>query len=320
MKDFYKKTGGLFLLLCAGTIVMAQTISPGDKTWALTTLSVSNLRAIPDDASELVSQTLMGTPLKVLDYNDKWYQVQTPEQYIGWMDAGGLQAVSEKELGYWKKSDRYLYNRLSGYAFDAPTVKGNIVTDLVLDDLFEVESIVKGFLKIKIPDGRTGYVRKTDCVSFDEWSRSQPSVKSVLSYARQMMGFPYLWGGASSKAVDCSGFVKLIFYTQGIILARDASQQARYGESIDLSNRNNLQPGDLLFFGSSAQHISHEGIYLGNGDFIHSSGRVQISSIDPEDPNYVPARHNVAARRILNSLNTEGIVRVKDHPWYTVQP
>jgi Cell wall-associated hydrolases (invasion-associated proteins) len=320
MKDLYKKIGSLFLLLCAGTIVMAQTLSLGDKTWALSSLSVSNLRALPDDASELVSQTLMGIPLKVLDFNDNWYQVQTPEHYIGWMDSGGLQVFSEKEMEYWKKSDRYLYYHLSGYAFDAPTLKGNVVTDLVLGDLFEVESTIKRFLKIKIPDGRIGYVRKADCISFDDWSCSQPNVQSVLLFARQMMGSPYLWGGASSKAVDCSGFVKLVYYTQGIILARDASQQARFGESIDFSNRNNLQPGDLLFFGSSAQHISHEGIYLGKGDFIHSSGRVHISSIDPGDPKYVPARHNVAARRILNSLNTEGIVRVKDHPWYTIQP
>jgi hypothetical protein len=320
MKDFYKKFSSLFLLLCTGAIVIAQTLSPGDKTWALSMLSVSNLRAQPDDASELVSQTLMGTPLKVLECNDKWYQVQTPEHYIGWMDAGGLQVFSEKEMEYWKKSNRYLYNHLSGYAFDAPTLKSNVVTDLVLDDLFEVESTVKGFLKIRIPDGRIGYVRKDDCISFNNWSYSQPNVQSILSVARQMMGSPYLWGGTSSKAVDCSGFVKLVYYAQGIILARDASEQARHGESIDFSNKDNLQPGDLLFFGSSAQHISHEGIYLGKGDFIHSSGRVHISSIDPGDPKYVPSRHNVAACRIMNSLNTEGIVRVKDHPWYTVQP
>ncbi len=134
------------------------------------------------------------------------------------------------------------------------------------------------------------------------------------------MGSPYLWGGASSKAMDCSGFVKLVYYTQGIILARDASQQARYGEPVDFSNRNNLQPGDLLFFGSSAQQIKHMGIYLGNGNFIHSSGMVRINSIDPGDPKFVPARNTVAARRIINSLGTEGIVRVKDHPWYKVQP
>jgi cell wall-associated NlpC family hydrolase len=82
----------------------------------------------------------------------------------------------------------------------------------------------------------------------------------------------------------------------------------------------NLQPGDLLFFGRSARRITHVGIYMEKGDFIHSSGRVYISSIDPGDPKYNPARINVAARRVLNSLNTEGITRVKDHPWYVVQP
>jgi cell wall-associated NlpC family hydrolase len=114
--------------------------------------------------------------------------------------------------------------------------------------------------------------------------------------------------------------VKLVYYTQGIILARDASQQARSGDSIDFSNPNNLKPGDLLFFGVSAQRITHVGIYIDKGDFIHSSGRIQIGSINPHDLKYNPFRVNVAACRILNSLNTKGITKVKEHPWYTVQP
>jgi SH3-like domain-containing protein len=290
--------------------------SVGDKTWALVKLSVSNLRAKPDDAAELVSQAMMGTPLKVLDYKDKWYRVQTPEHYIGWMDAAGLQRFTAKELEHWKNSNRYLFNRISGCLFDAPGKKAGVVSDVVVGDLFEVEKEEKRFLKVRIPDGRAGYVRKTDCISFDDWSNQETNVQEMLSVAGQMMGFPYLWGGTSSKGVDCSGFVKLTFYTRGIILARDASQQAKYGDPVDFSKRDNLLPGDLLFFGRSAQRITHVGIYLGKGDFIHSSGRVHIGSIDPNDPKYVSERNNVAARRIVNSLNTEGIVRVKDHPWY----
>jgi SH3-like domain-containing protein len=292
----------------------------GDKTWALVTLSVSNLRLLPDDASELVSQTMMGTPLKVLEYVDKWYRVQTPEHYIGWMDTSGLHRLTAEEMASWKKSKRFLFNHISGFASDAPNLKGKVVTDLVLGDLFVVESAKRRCLKIKTPDGRRGYVRKTDCITFEKWSNSEPDVRNILSVSTQMMGFPYLWGGTSSKALDCSGFVKLVFYAGGIVLARDASQQARYGDTIDFRNKNNLLPGDLLFFGSSAQRISHVGIYLGKGKFIHASGRVHISSIDPGDPDYVVNRKNVAACRILNSMNTEGIVRVKDHPWYTIQP
>jgi uncharacterized protein YgiM (DUF1202 family) len=388
MKNFYKKTGFLLLLLFAGTILTAQTFSYksltedlqtlqkqlvpdkrlaileieikdtlrhtvvvsgetdlpdakqqiirflndkkisfidsirflpdsslGEKTWALATLSVSNLRAKPDDASELVSQVMMGTPLKVLDVKNKWYRVQTPEYYIGWMDFGGLQTISAKEMEQWKNSKRYLFNRITGIVYDSPGKKSGVVSDVVLGDLFEVEASARRFLKIKIPDGRTGYVRKADCISFDDWSNSEPDFQSIFSVAQEMMGFPYLWGGTSGKGVDCSGFVKLVFYARGIILARDASQQAQYGEPVDFTDRNNLQHGDLLFFGRTAQRITHVGIYLGNGDFIHSSGRVHISSIDPSDPKYAPDRNNVAARRILNSINNEGIVRVKDHPW-----
>lgn len=288
----------------------------GEKIWALATLSVSNLRAKPDDASELVSQALLGTPMKILDYKNKWYRVQTPENYIGWMDAAGLQPLTATEIELWRNSNRCLFNKVSGFVYDAPGKKAATVSDAVLGDLFVVESTAKKYLKVRLPDGRTGFVRKTNCISFEEWTSQQPGFQLVFSVAKKMMGFPYLWGGTSTKGIDCSGFVKTVFYSQGIILARDASQQAKYGEPVDISNRNNLQPGDLLFFGRSAQRITHVGIYLGNGDFIHSSGKVHISSIDPKDPKFVAERNFVAARRILNSINTEGIWGVKNNPWY----
>jgi hypothetical protein len=295
---------------------MTGTLS--NKTWALAALSVSNMRAIPDHTSELVSQVMMGTPLKVLDFKDKFYQVQTPEGYLGWLDAKGLELFTEQEMEAWKIAPRFFYNNISGNAYDEPGKSGEVVSDLVLGDLFEAEPANIGYLKIKLPDGRTGYITRAECISFDDWTCLEPDAEPVLSFAKRMMGFPYLWGGASSKAVDCSGFTKLMFYTQGIILARDASQQAKYGEPVDISRLENLAKGDLLFFGSSAERPSHVGIHLGNGDFIHSSGRVHISSIIPGDPKHDPNRNFVGARRIMNSLDTEGITRVGSHKWYKI--
>ena len=294
---------------------MTETLS--NKPWALASLSVSNMRAIPYHASELVSQVMMGTPLKVLDFGEKFYYVETPEGYLGWLDAKGLELLSDEEIEAWKRSPRFFYNAISGYAFDSPSANADVVTDLVLGDLFEGGPAKREFLQIKLADGRSGNVRRDDCISFDEWVSIEPSVDVIISFGKRMMGSPYLWGGASSKAVDCSGFTRLLFYSQGIILARDASQQARYGENIaDFSNLEVLLPGDLLFFGNSADRPGHVGIHLGNGDFIHSSGRVHISSIIPGDPKHDPNRNHVAARRILNSLDTEGITRVKSHDWY----
>jgi len=292
--------------------------SLGDKTWGLVTLSAANMRSEPDHATELVSQALMGTPLKVLDYYDGWYLVQSPDYYIGWMEGNGLAHFTQAEMDRWKKSNRSIYNHITGNAFDSPNRKSSMVTDLVLGDLFEVEAEVKGFLKIKLPDGRSGYVRKSECLSWTEWTTRKPDVEAIISVARQMLGEPYLWGGTSCKAVDCSGLTKTAYYSQGIILARDASQQARYGEHPDFNEIQNLQPGDLLFFGRSAQRVTHVGIHMGNGQYIHSSGMVRINSIDPKAPDYnlTERKELVAASRILTSLNTEGIVLVKDHSWY----
>jgi len=292
----------------------------GGKVWGLVTLSVINLRSQPDHAAEMVSQALMGTPLKVLESLNGWYHVQTPDLYLGWMEGNGLVSFTSDELDRWKKSNRFVFNRINGKALDTPNRKGMAVTDLVLGDLFEVEAEVKGFLKIRLPDKRTGFVKKSECLSWQEWTTRKPDVHAMISIARQMLGTPYLWGGTSSKGVDCSGFTKNSYYSQGIILARDASQQVRYGEHPDFNKLETLQPGDLLFFGRNAQRVTHVGLYMGNGKFIHSSGLVRINSLDPNDPVFNEAllKRLVASGRILNSLNTEGIVMVKDHPWYSL--
>lgn len=298
------------------SLILLPSVSLGSQTWALASLSVSTLRSKPDDAAELVTQVMMGTPMKVLEQSKNWFRVQTPEHYIGWIDGSGLQRFTLEELNQWKESNRFMLNKLSGYVYDKPSKKASVVTDLVLGDLFEAGKSKRGYLKISLPDGRKGFVKRSDCISYSDWVGSQPDIEALLDFASQMMGSPYLWGGTSAKAVDCSGFVKLLYYSQAVILARDASQQARYGEVIDHTNVNILQRGDLLFFASSAKRISHTGVYLGKGDFIHASGRVLISSIDPLDAKYLPSRNYVAARRVITAIDTEGITPVKNHPWY----
>ena len=287
-----------------------------DKKFALAALSVSNMRALPDHTTELVSQVLMGMPLEVFEYKDKFYRVHTPEGYNGWIDLAGLQLLTQQEMEAWRNASRAIFCNIFGYVHAAPVERGEVVSDVVLGDLFEVVSREGEFLQVRLPDGRKGYVRESSCAAFHDWARTEPGADAILSFARQMMGFPYLWGGASSKGVDCSGFTKLMFYTQGIILAGDASQQVKYGQPIDISRLENLETGDLLFFGNSAERPGHVGIHLGNGDFIHSSGKVHISSIIPGDPKHDPNRNFVAARRIVTSKVSEGISVVKMHPWY----
>ena len=93
----------------------------------------------------------------------------------------------------------------------------------------------------------------------------------MAAYAKQFVGYPYVYGGASPKGFDCSGFVKYVYAHFGINMSRTASAQMSHGKSVSMSQ---LIPGDVVFFkkaGSSASRASHVGIYIGGGKFVHAS-------------------------------------------------
>jgi cell wall-associated NlpC family hydrolase len=132
-----------------------------------------------------------------------------------------------------------------------------------------------------------------------------------------MVGLPYLWGGTSFKAVDCSGFTKVIFFMNGWIIPRDASQQVHTGEWIDTTNGFDLlRPGDLLFFGKPAteatpERVTHVGMWIGNQEFIHASSYVRLSSVNERAPNYDAFNRNrlLRVKRLLGHP-TGGIVQL----------
>ena len=297
------------------SIIVLPDQSVGENIWALATLSVANIRSAPDHTAELVSQAVMGTPVKVLEVADNWYHIQTPDLYIGWVEESGIAPKTEAEMTSWNYSKRYIFNQMAGNALSAPKKNAPPVSDLVLGDLFELVSQTKRYLHIQFPDGRRGFVKRSDCLPYEQWIAQKPDVDAILAIARELLGSSYLWGGTSSKGVDCSGMVKMAWFSQGVILARDASQQARYGKPVDFTAIGNLQKGDLLFFGRNANRITHVGIYMGNGLYIHASGMVRINSIDSTDPlyNITERKSLVGATRIEKG---EGIVGVKEHGWY----
>ena len=299
------------------SIALLPDSTVGNSPWGLVTLSVGNLRSGPDHAGEMVSQLLLGTPVKILKRSHGWFLIQSPDQYIGWIDDSALFPVSDRMLNEWKSSNRYFYNRISGSVYVLPDEKGPVVSDLVLGALFYADPGNGEFMQVHFPDGRTGYVKKNECTPFQEWGASR-DVGKIIGTARLLLGRPYLWGGTSTKGTDCSGLIKTAYFSQGVILARDASQQVRYGVILPVTDALDFLPGDLLFFGRSKEHVTHVGMYTGNGKYIHSSGLVRINSLDPKDPDYLDYNRKrlVAASRVLNSLGTEEIVPVQQHPWY----
>jgi cell wall-associated NlpC family hydrolase len=285
------------------------------KTYAVVNISVANLRSQPKESAELASQTLLGTVLKVFDKEKYWYQVQTPDNYIGWVEGMTIKRLSKTEVEQYEAQTKLLYTKPYGFAYEQTNENFQTVSDLTWGDVLSVTDTLSDYYAIKYPDNRKGFVKKNEVISLFLWKKKlSPNAESLSQTAKRMMGIPYLWGGTSWKGVDCSGFTRMIFQTNGILLPRDASQQVWVGEEVDTaSGFEKLQVGDLLFFGEKAtaekpEKVVHVGMWIGNHQFIHSSGMVKISSFEKESPlfdAYNLGRY-LKTKRILGS--NKGIV------------
>jgi hypothetical protein len=114
--------------------------------------------------------------------------------------------------------------------------------------------------------------------SMIEQDKHSTKARSIVETANAYLGAPYLWGGKSVWGIDCSGFVQVVFSIHGIVLPRDAYQQAEGGEIIEFNEL--IEAGDLAFFSKEDGRISHVGICLGEQKIIHASGEVRIDKLD----------------------------------------
>jgi hypothetical protein len=296
------------------------------NSWGLISVSICNMKKDPSHSGELVSQAIMGTPVKIMKKSGSWLLVQTPDYYIGWITASGLREKSEDEFSEWKKSDRVIFTSKSGEIFSESPGTG-VISDAVAGIIVNKVAERADHFVVELPDGRGGRINKKDGVEFGKWcSEVKPEAGKLVSFARSVTGTSYLWGGTSTKMADCSGFVKTVYFTGGIILARDASQQFLYGNEVDISSSfDGLMPGDLLFFGSlntkGEKRITHTGLFLGDTEFIHSSvtnGMVWNNSLDStrSDYNSYLVKILMGARRIIGAETGKGIHHIKSHNWY----
>lgn len=264
------------------------------KHRAIVTISVANLRAQPKHSAELATQATLGTPLKVWKKDGSWYLVQTPDAYLAWVDAGGIALLDSKGFNDWQQQPKVLYTEPYGFAYAAADAGGATISDLVYGDVLVLKNQEQGFFEVAFPDGRTGYIPSGSGELYEEWlATRQPTEQNLVQTSKRLMGLPYLWGGTSFKGVDCSGFTKTTYFINGLVLPRDASQQIHIGELVDTAEGwGQLRPGDLLFFGEPAaegkpERVVHVGMWLGEDmQFIHASGRVRISSMNPDAANF----------------------------------
>ena len=179
----------------------------------------------------------------------------------------------------------------------------------------EPRAVTKGkWAQVVLPSGRTGWVCRKALRPLDdridirmgnkaEGKISQEKMEDIIASAMKLVGVPYMWGGMSSKGVDCSGLVRIACIMNDVLLPRNASQQIKCGVPVELAD---LQRGDLVFFGTPAtedkpMRVTHVGIYLGDNHIIHASHLVRINSLIPGDEDYYENAHRlIAACRLVN--------------------
>lgn len=295
-------------------------VLPSDN-WAMPRISVACLRTRPGHDAEMASQALMGMPLRVLDNDGEWLRVQTPDGYISWVVNSSVAIKTPEQMEMWRCARRLVVTSpYQVHAYRDAKVSGvrDVVTDLVCGDIVEgsLDKKIRGRVQVTLPDGRSGWCEASALTPIEDWATQDFNADVILDMAYSMEGTPYLWGGTSSKTLDCSGLAKVSYLANGIILMRDASQQATTGTRIEAADWRRCRAGDLLFFGNpKTGRVTHVAIYDHDGDYVHSSGRVRRNSVNPDSPAYLttPFLHAV---RIDGNIGTRGITAVRNHPWY----
>ncbi|MEI6065169.1 MAG: C40 family peptidase [Pseudanabaena sp. ELA748] len=186
--------------------------------------------------------------------------------------------------------------------YDSPKFD-RLATQMAKDRYLQVLESESDFLKIQLlEDGYTGLLDRQDLQKLAPSDRQSyianfPPILNtqeigdrlpvVISFIQTAMATPneYLWGGTVAPNYDCSGLMQAAFANVGIWIPRDAYQQEAFGKPVPLAE---IQIGDLIFFGTPAK-ATHVGIYIGNDEYIHSSGKdhghngIAISAIAGQD-------------------------------------
>lgn len=157
-----------------------------------------------------------------------------------------------------------------------------------------------GWIYVQDDDNDKGYIQAKKLTFKNGQKPDNSSIKSdkakeIVEYSKKFIGTPYVWGGTNLQSgVDCSGLIYSVYKNNGITLCR--SSREMYNNNGTLVAKSDLKEGDLVFFNTSGNGVSHVGMYIGNGQYIHSSDNgVCIANLNS---NY-SSRTYVGAKRII---------------------
>ena len=257
--------------------------------------STLNVRAEADEASDIVGKMPKDAGCEIVQNIGDWYEIQSGNVH-GFVKAEYLMSGDEaKARASEIMSVVATVTTQTLYVREQPNTECTILSLMPMGEELQVLEDLGDWVKIDL-DGDEGYVSKEYVSLSSELQKAMTMTEvkygqgvsdvrvSLVSYATQFVGNPYVWGGTSlTKGADCSGFVLSVFAKYGISLPHHAASQAGCGTKISASE---AQPGDLFFYGNG-RGINHVAIYIGNGQVVHASSPktgIKISNCSYRNP------------------------------------
>ena len=238
-----------------------------------------NVRETPGTEAEIVGKLPNNAGCEIIGTDGEWTQIESGKVkgYVKseYLLTGEAAVAKAQEV----KQTVATVTTTTLYVRDETNTDSHVITMMPEGEELEVLEVLDGWVKINV-DSDEGYV-SSDYVSIaTELPKAQTMTEvrygqgvsdvrvSLVSYATQFVGNPYVWGGTSlTRGADCSGFVMSVFANYGISLPHSSRAQANCGTKISASD---AQPGDLFFYGNGSS-INHVAIYIGGGSVVHAS-------------------------------------------------
>jgi hypothetical protein len=242
--------------------------------------SVADVRKTANHSSELLTQVIYGDAVKPLKEAGEWFLVRLDDGYVGWIRSWHLGILAPEDHRAYREAARYRVAVNNAEVLERPADGALPVSDLVIGTAIVARNCDKrGWRAVGLPDGKKGFMKSRALErvpSFRRISREKLSATGL-----RFLGVPYIWGGTTPKGFDCSGLMQRIFRLNGLLIPRDADVQSKFGREKPTGTSGELATGDLMFFGSSEDKITHVAMVLSEGLFLHAYGQVRVGSLDP---------------------------------------
>ena len=270
MTHFAGKAAKLFFLALPATLLLtAHTLAADVAVGAgCTTGSSLRLRAEASTSSEIVTTLDKSVAVAILDDSTEgWYKIAY-EGNTGYVSADYLLVDQDNVFETYGRVNSDGVNVRSG-----ASTESEVLATVDTDTIVTVNGLVDGWYDVTCKYGTEGYIR-SDFLDLTE-SYSSSSGSAIVDTAKSYLGVNYVYGGASPSGFDCSGFTMYVYQQFGYSLPHTATGQWQSGLGTRVWSIGALQPGDLVFFNDPSRNAgkacSHAGIYIGNGQFVHSS-------------------------------------------------